>query len=292
MISEHDPIGLCLAGHISPQVALARLLLGGAAPATLAATLAARRPGADGEAAWLALAGLLDGRRDMLAGLAGEIAAGYRDPQAQPTDHIAAFFDHAVAYSPEASVALFSLGDPAILAEATAEIMHWLQRHGWVTPGADVLDLGCGIGRLSLALAERCRSVVGVDVSAGMVAEARRRCADAANVRLQQTAGTDLDAWPDAAFDLVLAVDSFPYVLQAGPDIVTRHFSGAARILRPNRPLVILNLSYGRDLATDRADIAAWARLHGFAVTMAGELPFALWDGTAFVLRRLAEDGS
>jgi SAM-dependent methyltransferase len=36
------------------------------------------------------------------------------------------------------------------------------------------LDFGCGVGRLSLALAERCNHVYGVDVSPSMLAEAER----------------------------------------------------------------------------------------------------------------------
>jgi SAM-dependent methyltransferase len=51
---------------------------------------------------------------------------------------------------------------------------------------ARALDFGCGVGRLLLPLAERCAEVTGVDVSAAMLAEARRNCeaAGLANVRL------------------------------------------------------------------------------------------------------------
>lgn len=38
------------------------------------------------------------------------------------------------------------------------------------------LDFGCGVGRLLPALAQRCDSVVGVDVSPAMLAEARKNC--------------------------------------------------------------------------------------------------------------------
>ncbi len=38
------------------------------------------------------------------------------------------------------------------------------------------LDFGCGVGRLVIPLARRCREVVGVDVSPAMLAEARRNC--------------------------------------------------------------------------------------------------------------------
>ena len=41
--------------------------------------------------------------------------------------------------------------------------------------GGPVLELGCGTGRIALALAQAGLSVTGVDVSAGMLALARRK---------------------------------------------------------------------------------------------------------------------
>src|SRR4051812_38611679 len=49
-----------------------------------------------------------------------------------------------------------------------------------------VLDFGCGVGRLVIPFAREADEVVGVDVSEGMLAEARRNCDDAGarNVKL------------------------------------------------------------------------------------------------------------
>jgi len=54
---------------------------------------------------------------------------------------------------------------------------------------ARALDFGCGVGRLVLPLAERCKEVTGVDVSPSMLAEARRNCdaAGAMGVQLLQS---------------------------------------------------------------------------------------------------------
>ncbi len=285
-MNQDQSIEDCLAARISPEVAVARMLLAGTAAEGIVAGLARHR---SGDARWAAMARLVEGRTAALDRLAAEVEATGAQHDASGDDgvaRIAAFFDRAVAHSPEASVALYSLGDPAILAQATAEIVDWLETHALLRPAADVLDLGCGIGRVAAALAPRCRSVLGLDVSAGMVAEARRRNAALANVRFDQTAGRDLDALPGAAFDLVLAIDSFPYIVQAGHSLVDRHVEGAARLLRPGGALAVLNFSYRGNPAADRADAATLAAAHGFTLEQAGTAPFSVWDGTAFVFRR------
>jgi SAM-dependent methyltransferase len=284
-----DAVGQCLAGRVSAEVALARLLLGGRTAAGIGAELDVRRPEPPGPR-WEAMRRLLDGHAAALDRLAAEIAETGGDHSALGLDgaggvaRIAAFFDRAVAHSPEAGVALYSLGDPAILAAATAEVADWLDGAGLLRPGADVLDLGCGFGRMAAALSPRCRSVLGMDVSAGMVAEARRRHAGLPNARFETTPGRDLSALPTGAFDLVLAVDSFPYLVQAG--VAEAHVAGTARALRPGGALAVLNLSYRGDPDLDRADAARWAGAHGLVLEASGTTPFALWDGAAFVFRR------
>ncbi len=284
------PIGDCLAGRISPEVAVARLLLGGAGSRAIARKLERRRPDPPC-ARWSALSELVAARSVALDALAAEIAEVGSDHTiiGADTARTAAFFDRAAAHSPEAGVALFSLGDPAILAAATGEVVAWLETSRLLRPGADVLDLGCGFGRIAAAIAPRCRSVLGLDVSAGMVAEAQRRHAGLANARFETTPGRHIAALPPAAFDLVLAVDSFPYIAQAG--LASGHVSDAARALRPGGALVVLNLSYRGDPAADCADAAAWAEASGLALEVAGVRPFALWDGTAYVLRKPPLEG-
>jgi hypothetical protein len=82
---------------------------------------------------------------------------------------------------------------------------------------------------------------------------------------------------------LVLAVDSFPYIVRLGPAVVARHVGGAAQALRPGGTLVVLNLSYKGDAA---AEARGWAATHGLVLEVNGEQPFTLWDGRAYVLRR------
>jgi 2-polyprenyl-3-methyl-5-hydroxy-6-metoxy-1,4-benzoquinol methylase len=47
-------------------------------------------------------------------------------------------------------------------------------------PGCRILDVGCGVGRHAIPLASRGYHVTGIDISEGMLAEARKRAAQAA----------------------------------------------------------------------------------------------------------------
>ncbi len=57
----------------------------------------------------------------------------------------------------------------------------FLVRELGIKPGQSILDLGCGTGRHSIELARRGFRLTGLDISAGMLAEAKKRAA-AANV--------------------------------------------------------------------------------------------------------------
>ena len=193
-------------------------------------------------------------------------------------------FDKAVDLAPEASVALYSLGSADILDRATDEIVNRLAEWGLVRSDAAVLDVGCGIGRIERTLAPRVGTITAIDVSSGMIREARRRCRELANVAFEQCNGRDLAGFRDRSFDLLLAVDSFPYLFAADPAIVARHLHDGARILRPGGAVVILNFSYRGDEAADRRDVEQLARANGFTIRRAGTRDFALWDGLSFVL--------
>ena len=281
-----SPVERCLAGLISPQIAVTHMLLDGDDGAAIRAKVRDARP-TPASVRWEELNALLAGRDATLDGLAAEIRAMGSDhtalagEAADPVARVAAFFDRAALHSPEAGVALYSLGDADLLAAATAEIGDWLTAQGLLRDGVDVLDLGCGIGRLAPLLA-RARSVLGLDVSANMITEARRRVA-LPNVTFAQASGHDLDALEPDSLDLILAVDSFPYIVAAGPDVLRRHLDGAARALRPGGAMVVLNFSYRSDPAADAAD-ARSAR--GLVLDIAGETPFRIWDGVAFVWHR------
>jgi SAM-dependent methyltransferase len=198
------------------------------------------------------------------------------------------FFDRAVRRSEEASVAAHSLGDPKLLDKATKEIVDLLARWGVLGAERRTLDIGCGIGRVPAALAPWVAEAHGIDISPRMIEAAERRCAAIPNVFLAVSSGRDLAGFADSSFDLVLAVDSFPYIHHAGPELVATHAREAARVLRPGGELAIFNYSYRDDIAADRRGFSRLCRDHGFELLTAGEQPFKMWDGVAFRARKRA----
>ena len=109
-----------------------------------------------------------------------------------------------------------------ILDRATSEIVGRLAEWNLLQPGLTVLDIGCGIGRIELAVAPRVAAITAIDVSPHMIGEARQRCRDLANVNFEQCDGRNLAAFDDRSFDLVLAIDSFPYMFAGDPEIVRK----------------------------------------------------------------------
>ncbi len=97
--------------------------------------------------------------------------------------------------------------------------------------GRRMLDLGCGTGTLALLMAERGWSVVGLDRSPAMLAEAeRKRLAPAERPDVSFVRG-DLRALQDeAAFDLVTCCyDTLNYLLE--PDELAATFAGVYHTL-------------------------------------------------------------
>ena len=273
-----------------PNIALMHLLMAAASPEAAALALAQAREAGGGQGARLAeVARLLAARPGAWAtvhAVADSIdhAPALASPEAT-LDHWRRGFDRLAAAAPEAGVALYALGDPGLLGAATAEVVDALRAWRLLGAGRDALDLGCGMGRFSEALAPEMRSVLGLDLSSGMVAEARRRSRHA-NVRYAVGTGRDLAGVGGGSRDLVLAADVFPYLVEAG--LAELHVAEIARVLRPGGTAVILNYSYRGDLAGDADELAAAAARHGLALEGSGERPFRLWDAAAHRLLRAA----
>lgn len=93
-----------------------------------------------------------------------------------------------------------------------------------------VLEIGCGIGRLLRPLSERVARAVGVDLSQEMIELGREYCVGRPNVELHWTDGS-LDFLPDDRFDFVFSHIVFQHVPRKS--YVQRYLREAARVLKP-----------------------------------------------------------
>lgn len=195
-------------------------------------------------------------------------------------------FDASVAQSEESSVALYSLGSPELLAAATDEVISVLDDWGVLGLHRDALEIGCGIGRLMVPLCSRVRSVVGTDVSSGMISAAMRRLKGFSNTSVQMTTGQDLSEFGSGSMDLVYSVDTFPYMVLSGHALVECHFREIRRVLRTAGNFVLFNYAYGRPREHANGEVLALAHGAELEVIRADESPFRLWNGIGWLMRR------
>jgi SAM-dependent methyltransferase len=98
--------------------------------------------------------------------------------------------------------------------------------------GRRILDAGCGSGPLFAALRDRGAVVTGVDASAGMLEQARRRLGAEADLRVADLA--DPLPFPDGAFDDVIASLVLHYLEDWGPTLAELR-----RVLAPGGRLLV-----------------------------------------------------
>jgi ubiquinone/menaquinone biosynthesis C-methylase UbiE len=107
-----------------------------------------------------------------------------------------------------------------------------------ISPGrATALDFGCGVGRLTAALAGHFDMVTGVDIAESMLARARVLLADSPGCAFVRNDEPDLRIFADQSFDLVysgLVLQHMPRSVAAG---YLREF---VRVVRPGGAIVIV----------------------------------------------------
>jgi len=97
------------------------------------------------------------------------------------------------------------------------------------------LDFGCGVGRLTRALAAHFTEVWGVDISPVMIERARNYNAHLANCRFVQNADTSFAALPAAGFDLIYSNITLQHI---PPRHTRRYLEALMRRLEPGGLLV------------------------------------------------------
>jgi SAM-dependent methyltransferase len=126
--------------------------------------------------------------------------------------------------------ALWEKGDFTRIAAAMRDSGEALVATLEVTPGLDVLDLGCGDGTTAVPEAQLGANVLGVDIAENLVAAGNARAEQfgLANLRFQWGDATDLKDLADDSFDLVVSI--------FGAMFAPRPFDVAKEVVRVTRP--------------------------------------------------------
>lgn len=131
----------------------------------------------------------------------------------------------------------------------------FLAESGLAFTGAErVLEIGCGIGRMTVPLARRFAEVEAVDVAPEMVRRAGEMLADVPHARARQTDGASLAEYADASFDFVFSYLVLQHIPE--PAVVRGYLKEIARVLRPGGACHV-------QLNGEEGDAAPWGRRLG-----------------------------
>ena len=168
------------------------------------------------------------------------------------------------AWGPVVSLLYNRVVVPA-LSEIYSERFGELFPDGLGAAGTRVLDLGCGPGHASGQLAARFPDLefVGVDLSPGMIATARRRHDSLPNLEFREGDAMALP-FDDASFERGLTLASIKH--WPDPALGLREL---ARVLRPYGELLVLECDRRATWATCRHFVRRWRRLLPFTETLA-----------------------
>ncbi len=153
-----------------------------------------------------------------------------------------------------------------------------------------VLEIGCGVGRMTRALASHFGEVHGVDVSEEMVRLAKEHLSSTPNAHVHLNSGTDLRVLDPLRFDFAFSFIVFQHIPSRA--VIDGYIGEVGRVLRPGSMFKFQVQGYrgealressrntwlGASVSERNAD--AMARRHGFELVQsvgAGTQYYWLW---------------
>ena len=119
--------------------------------------------------------------------------------------------------------------------DEVAALMEYLERRSKPSGRQRALDFGCGVGRVTHALAEHFDEVIGVDIAASMIQSARELHRDTSGLTFVVNTSTRLEGIDSDSVDLVYS----RLVLQhMHPRYIRMYLAEFVRVLRPAGTLV------------------------------------------------------
>lgn len=175
------------------------------------------------------------------AWLWGFAARAFRSPRVPRTSHLqrreySAVWDTLAPSAKTAARTATGKRTEEDVRESAAPTIQNLSELAGITAQDDVMEFGCGVGRIGRELAPLCRSWTGSDISKNMLNYASERLVGIGNVRLQQLQGEGLSEFADSSFDVVYCTNMLAHL-----DEIDRWYyvQDAFRVLRPGGRLFI-----------------------------------------------------
>lgn len=140
------------------------------------------------------------------------------------------------------------------------------------------LDFGCGVGRLTQALADRFETCDGVDISHPMIEEARRINRHGERCRYHVNAAPNLELFDSSSFDFVM---SFIVLQHMEPRYAKAYVAEFLRVLRPGGLALFQLPSKSIAPLPEALSDGGWRA----AISVTGDRPRELRAGTQQLLR-------
>jgi cyclopropane fatty-acyl-phospholipid synthase-like methyltransferase len=123
----------------------------------------------------------------------------------------------------------FASGERTVADEILTDLVNVCQ--GRLSKDMRVLEIGCGAGRVTRALANLFGEVHGVDVSGEMVGQAKAALRDRPNAFVYHNNGQDLAVVPELEFDFAFSSIVFQHI--PSREIIENYVREVNRLLRP-----------------------------------------------------------
>jgi len=155
-------------------------------------------------------------------------------------------------------------------------VMRYLEANAILPPLSRALDFGCGVGRLSQALADRFGQVTGVDISSTMIAAAQSHNQHRDRVEYLMNDVPSLAIFPERSFDLVYSNITLQHIPPA-PELA--YVAEFVRVLRDDG-VALFQMRIGKRVAP--GSLAAWwyrmrrERLRRVWQRLRGRIPYEM----------------
>lgn len=145
-----------------------------------------------------------------------------------------------------------------------------------------MLEIGCGVGRMTRMLARIFGHVTAIDISEEMISRARENLKGLQNVTLVLGDGCSLTSLESEQFDFAFSFIVFQHI--PSYEVIQRYCKEVFRVLRPGS---LFKFQVQGDTSLDRAEHDTW-----LGVPVSESKARALADGSGFQLELMQGEGS